>query len=114
MNVVMSILTARVWGLASVAVGILCAMLYQTVWMVFYDSRHILDYSMKESAKHVIVDAAVINYFAYIEYVLKVMVNARKVIDKMKVKIHGKVQRGNDSPRFPRTCFDGRRFSHAF
>lgn len=120
MNIVISILTVRAWGLIGVAIGTLCAMLYQTVWMATYDSRNILNYSMKEFAKHVIVDAAVfivaflitywipmrdvsylswvglavvdfviwiavtavINYFAYTEYVLKVALSVGKVISR--------------------------------
>lgn len=56
MNVVISVLTVHAWGLVGVAIGTLCAMFYQTIWMAYYDSRHILNYSMKEFIRHMGVD----------------------------------------------------------
>lgn len=57
MNIVISILTVRVWGLIGVATGTLCAMLYQTIWMAYYDSKHILSISINEFIKHMLIDA---------------------------------------------------------
>lgn len=57
MNVVISVLMVKLWGLVGVAIGTLCAMLYQTVWMAVYDSRHILNIPLKGFARHMAVDA---------------------------------------------------------
>lgn len=56
MNIVISILTVKAWGLIGVAIGTLCAMLYQTVWMAIYDSKQILNISLSSFFKHVAVD----------------------------------------------------------
>ena len=56
LNIVISVLTVKVWGLIGVAIGTLCAMLYQTIWMALYDSKHILKISINEFIKHVAVD----------------------------------------------------------
>ena len=55
-NIVISILTVKTWGLIGVAIGTMCAMFYQTVWMAIYDSKHILNIQLKEFIKHIIVD----------------------------------------------------------
>lgn len=55
-NIVISILTVRVWGLIGVAIGTLCAMLYQTIWMAVYDSKNILNISLNVFTKHLAVD----------------------------------------------------------
>ena len=40
LNILVSILTVKVWGLIGVAIGTLVAMTYQTMWLAVYDSRH--------------------------------------------------------------------------
>ena len=42
MNIVISAATVKLWGLIGVAVGTLAAMVYQTVWMAWYDSKNII------------------------------------------------------------------------
>ena len=59
MNIVISVLTVRAWGLVGVAIGTLCAMFYQTVWMAIYDAKNILNCSMREFIKHSAVDTVV-------------------------------------------------------
>lgn len=56
MNIVISVITVRIWGLVGVAIGTLVAMLYQTIWMAFYDSKHILKASILGFFKHLAVD----------------------------------------------------------
>ena len=56
MNIVISVLTVNAWGLVGVAIGTLCAMLYQTVWMAFYDSKNILNIHFKGFVRHIVVD----------------------------------------------------------
>ena len=59
MNIVISILTVKLWGLVGVAIGTLCAMLYQTIWMVYYDSKNIRINKTTSFWKHVFVDLLV-------------------------------------------------------
>lgn len=68
MNIVISVFTVYTWGLIGVAIGTLCAMLYQTIWMAVYDSKHILKYSMKEFFKHITVDIIVFDVAYLITY----------------------------------------------
>ena len=58
MNVVVSIVAVIRWGLIGVAVGTLAAMLYQTVWMAWYDSRELVRWPFRNFLKQFAVDAA--------------------------------------------------------
>ncbi len=60
LNIFISILTVKKWGLIGVAIGTLCAMLYQTIWMALYDSKHILNIPIYKFVKHILVDAVTI------------------------------------------------------
>lgn len=55
-NIVLSVLTVKVWGLIGVAIGTLAAMAYQTVWLAIYDSKHFVFWSMKSVIKQFAVD----------------------------------------------------------
>ena len=55
-NVVVSILLVLSFGLVGVAIGTLVAMLYQTVWMAWYDSNNFLKISLKSFIKQLCVD----------------------------------------------------------
>ena len=55
-NIVVSILTVKKWGLIGVAIGTLCAMFYQTIWMAIYDSKNLLNISIRKFIKHIFVD----------------------------------------------------------
>ncbi|MBE5808915.1 MAG: sugar isomerase [Clostridiales bacterium] len=57
MNIVISVLTVKLWGLVGVAIGTLVAMLYQTVWMAWYNSGNLLKRPMKHFIKQILVDA---------------------------------------------------------
>lgn len=55
-NIVISVVTVRKWGLVGVAVGTLIAMLYQTVWMAYYCSKKLVSNSYKCFIKQMIVN----------------------------------------------------------
>ncbi|MCR5251773.1 MAG: polysaccharide biosynthesis C-terminal domain-containing protein [Lachnospiraceae bacterium] len=59
MNVVISVVCVLKWGLVGVAIGTLVAMVYQTIWMAAYDSKHLIHRSMLCFAKNVLVDILV-------------------------------------------------------
>lgn len=55
-NIVLSVLTVKAWGLIGVAIGTLAAMAYQTVWLALYDSKHFVFWPMKSVIKQFAVD----------------------------------------------------------
>lgn len=55
-NIIISVLTVKIWGLVGVAIGTLVTMVYQTVWMAWYDSRHFLNIPLSVFFKHICVD----------------------------------------------------------
>ena len=56
LNIVISVATVKLWGLVGVAIGTLIAMLYQTVWMAWYDSKNIIYWDFKAFLKQCGVD----------------------------------------------------------
>lgn len=56
-NIVISVLTVKEWGLIGIAIGTLAAMVYQTAWLAVYDSRHFVFWPMKEVIKQFAVDS---------------------------------------------------------
>lgn len=55
-NIVVSILAVKAWGLIGVAIGTLLAMGYQTIWMAWYDSKHLIKWPFRNFVKQVAVD----------------------------------------------------------
>lgn len=66
LNVVVSIITVKAWGLIGVALGTLIAMAYQTVWMAVYDSKNLIKWPLKNFIKQIAVDilTIIIVFFA--------------------------------------------------
>ena len=56
LNIVVSVLAVKAWGLVGVAIGTLLAMGYQTVWMAWYDSKHLIKWPFGNFVKQVVVD----------------------------------------------------------
>lgn len=56
LNLSISIITVRIWGLVGVAIGTLVAMAYQTVWMAIYNSKHLLNWPLRNFIKQMLVD----------------------------------------------------------
>lgn len=59
-NIVISVLAVKVWGLIGVAIGTLAAMAYQTVWMAWYDSKNLIKWPFKCFIKQILVDAVTV------------------------------------------------------
>ena len=55
-NVVVSVVVVKYYGLIGIAMGTLVGMLYQTIWMTIYIYRAILNFSLKQFMKQLIVD----------------------------------------------------------
>ena len=56
-NIIVSVLTVKYWGLIGVAIGTLVSMLYQTVWMAWFNTRNMLNRPMRFFIKQICVDA---------------------------------------------------------
>ena len=56
LNILISIVTVKMWGLIGVAIGTLVAMAYQTVWMALYISKNIIMWPFKSFIKRLAVD----------------------------------------------------------
>lgn len=56
LNIMVSVLSVRAWGLIGVAIGTLFAMGYQTVWMAWYDSKHLIKWPFGNFVKQIVVD----------------------------------------------------------
>lgn len=66
LNIVVSVLTVKIWGLIGVAIGTLVAMAYQTIWLAIYDSRHFIYWPLKKVIRQFLVD--IISSFLIISF----------------------------------------------
>lgn len=66
LNIVVSVLTVKIWGLIGVAIGTLVAMTYQTIWFAIYDSRHFIYWPLKKVIRQFLVD--IISSFLIISF----------------------------------------------
>lgn len=66
MNIVISVTCVKQWGLVGVAIGTLVSMLYQTIWMAFYNAKNLVKRPMKIFAKQCVVDALTVGCYAII------------------------------------------------
>lgn len=67
-NIVISVACVKQWGLVGVAIGTLVSMLYQTIWMAFYNAKHLVKRPMKIFAKQCLVDAITVVCYATIPF----------------------------------------------
>lgn len=58
LNIVISVMVVKAWGLVGVAIGTLAAMTYQTVWMAFYISKNIVFWPIIRFFKQLATDIA--------------------------------------------------------
>lgn len=65
LNIVVSVVTVKAWGLIGVAIGTLVAMGYQTVWMAVYSSKNLIKWPLRNFAKQIFVDGltVIIGFF---------------------------------------------------
>lgn len=95
LNIVISILAVKHYGLIGVAIGTLIAMGYQTVWMALYDSKNLIKWPFKNFLKQVAVDVmtlvvmivltqkvqvAALNYVAWALYAVIVSIASVMVV----------------------------------
>lgn len=88
-NIVVSVLAVRKWGLVGVAVGTVIAMFYQTIWMAIYNSKNLIQWPFRNFVKQILIDIITvvilyfvtkflvmdsISYFAWILFGIKVSI----------------------------------------
>jgi O-antigen/teichoic acid export membrane protein len=56
LNLTISIVTVYFLGLVGVAIGTVVAMVYQMVWMAYYDSKHLLKWPFSNFIKQIVID----------------------------------------------------------
>lgn len=57
MNIVISIIGVKQFGLIGVTLGTMAAMVYQTVWMAWYNSKNFIQWPMRKFFKQMVVNA---------------------------------------------------------
>lgn len=68
MNLVVSVACVKTWGLVGVAIGTLVSMLYQTVWMAFYNAHNLVKRPIRLFVKQCLVDAITLCIYALIPF----------------------------------------------
>lgn len=71
LNVVFSVVTVYFWGLIGVAIGTLLAMLYQTFWMAWYNSKHFIRWKLSAFFRQLTVDFITLVLMVTATYFLK-------------------------------------------
>ena len=56
LNLAISIFAVKKWGLIGVAIGTLIAMVYQTIWMVIYNSKYLINETGKRFVKQMMIN----------------------------------------------------------
>lgn len=61
MNITISIAMVFKFGLIGVAIGTLVSMMYQTVWMAWYTSKHLIEWPFRKFIKQILVDMVTVS-----------------------------------------------------
>lgn len=95
LNIVISVVTVKAFGLIGVAIGTLVGMAYQTIWMALYVFRTMIHWLIKAFAKQILVDIVTViaivtvtkwiplrmeNYLTWIAYSIPVCLVAAMVV----------------------------------
>ena len=73
-NVVISVVFVGIWGLIGVAIGTLVSMLYQTIWMAFYNAKNLVKRPISMFVKQCFVDLMIIVAFIIVPFAKKLEV----------------------------------------
>lgn len=75
-NIVISVVAVKAWGLIGVAIGTLCAMFYQTIWMAVYDSKNFIYWPLRYFFKQMFVDILTIGLLFAVDTIVKFNVDS--------------------------------------
>ena len=70
MNIVISIITVKAYGMIGVAIGTLIALYYQIVWMAWYDSKNLIKWPFDSFLKQCVVDTVCITITAIVYQII--------------------------------------------
>lgn len=72
-NIIVSVVTVKFWGLIGVAIGTLVSMVFQTIWMAWFNSRNMLKRSLSFFFKQIIIDGITIGiiWFGPVQFKLQ-------------------------------------------
>lgn len=56
-NIIVSVITVKYWGLIGVAIGTLVSMAYQTLWMAWFNSKNMIKRPIHYFVKQIIIDS---------------------------------------------------------
>lgn len=59
-NIIVSLVTVKRWGLNGVAFGSLIAMVYHAIWMSIYNSKNLLKWPLRSIAKQLLADVIIL------------------------------------------------------
>lgn len=85
LNIIISVLLVKLYGLIGVAIGTLIAMLYQTIWMARYCYKKLLNIKFINFFKLLVFDIVSIAFSIFLSIVLKV--KAYTYIELIKISI---------------------------
>lgn len=74
-NVIISVITVRFYGLIGVALGTLIAMGFQFVWLIIYNSKHLMKWDISKSIKQCIFDFCIVLITVFITSWIKMAEN---------------------------------------
>lgn len=75
LNFGLSVIFVKYAGLIGVAIGTLVAMLYQTVWMAYYDSRNLIRWPFKNFIKQCFIDVLSLGFILFGSNLMKITAN---------------------------------------
>jgi len=81
LNIIISIIFVRRFGLVGIAAGTFISMFYQTLYLVFYLSKNIIHRSIKVFAKHFIVDAVTFGIMLFIGSIILDIANVTSILE---------------------------------
>ncbi len=105
LNFSISIVAVYFWGLVGVAIGTVVAMVYQMVWMAYYDSKHLLKWPFFNFIKQIAIDVLTvcliwfatswikltgISYWSWLIMAIEVAVIALTIVGAMAFLFHRK------------------------
>ena len=66
MNIIISVACVKAWGLVGVAIGTFVSMLYQTIWMAYYNAKNLVKRSLLTFAKQCAIDLITIGVYSLV------------------------------------------------
>lgn len=76
LNIVISIIMVHFYGLIGVAIGTIIAMVYQTLWMMNYDSKYLIKWPKNKMMKQLIIDFITCTVYSAVYFLCPLIVDS--------------------------------------